>query len=255
LIYHYFDKGWIGFHAHSPWVSSFEKVDFLGFLRNIIIALWRYCDQGLIFLWIFPLWLLYKRWIFFPYSKRTIDLFILFLILSVFLLFPQLLYKQLLMHRYFIPLILILTLLAVSLVIDAKALTRKYIVLVCICLMSGFFWIYPDGISKGWDAMPLHYPYYKKRQDALRLITDLRIDKSKIGASFPYNLSGEILDLSNDKSQFAELDFNNNQYILFSNISNNFEKSDINELNSNWERKFITGSWPVEFILYQRKIH
>jgi hypothetical protein len=100
--------------------------------------------------------------------------------------------------------------------------------------------------------MPLHYSYYQTRQEALQRISDLRIEKSKIGASFPYNLSGEILDLSNDKTQFSELDFNNNQYILFSNVSNDFDQSDIHQLNANWGKKFSVGSWPVVFILYQR---
>jgi hypothetical protein len=253
LSYHYVVKGWIGYHTHSPWISSFEKVNFIGFLRNIIIASWRFCDQGLIFLWVFPLWILFHKRNLLALSKNTFDLLVLFILLFIFLLIPQLFYSQLLMHRYFIPLIFILSLLALSIVNDVKALTKKYLYIVILCLMSGFFWIYPQDISKGWDAMPLHYFYYQKRDNALRLISSNKIDKSKIGATFPYNISSAILDLSEDQSQFAELNFQSNEYILYSTISNDFTKKDINELTSNWEVKFTCGTWPVTFILYQRR--
>jgi len=253
LMYHYFSKGWIGYHAHSPWASSFEKVNLTGFFRNILIALWRFCDQGLIFLWVFPLWLLYKKRRVLIFSKTTINLFVLFTILIIVLLLPQLLYAQLLMHRYFLPLVFILSLLAVSVMIDAKAFTKKIMLIHCLFLISGFFWIYPDGISKGWDAMPLHYSYYESREEVLKKVAEFKIDKAKIGASFPYDLSGSVLDLSDDKTEFAHLDFKSNEFILYSNISNEFQKSDIEELSLNWDKKFTCGTWPVTFILYERR--
>jgi hypothetical protein len=207
----------------------------------------------MIFLWAFPLWLIYVKRKSLILSRRTIELILLFSLLLLFLLAPQLVYKQLLMHRYFMPLIFILFIIAVSIVDDAKVLTQTFIVVTCLCMVSGFFWIYPDRISKGWDAMPLHYSYYQKRQDALRQISAMGIDKKNIGAAFPYNLSNAILDLTDDQSNFAELNLQKNEFILYSNISNDFQQSDIDELNSNWDKKFSCGTWPVRFILYQRR--
>src|SRR5690606_16233827 len=33
-LWHYTEKGWIGYHADSPWAPCFERVDLAGFLKN-----------------------------------------------------------------------------------------------------------------------------------------------------------------------------------------------------------------------------
>ncbi|QMU62982.1 MAG: hypothetical protein GKR88_00975 [Flavobacteriaceae bacterium] len=45
-VYHYTAKGWIGYHANSPWADAFERVDFSGFLKNVAILIWRFLDYG-----------------------------------------------------------------------------------------------------------------------------------------------------------------------------------------------------------------
>ena len=51
-LYHYYKKGWIGYHEESPWAECFQLVDFKGLLYNIGILGWRILDFGRVFLWI-----------------------------------------------------------------------------------------------------------------------------------------------------------------------------------------------------------
>ena len=50
FIYHYMNKGWIGYYTGSSWAEAFQIVDFKGFIKNIILLVWRLADFGHLFL-------------------------------------------------------------------------------------------------------------------------------------------------------------------------------------------------------------
>jgi hypothetical protein len=257
LLVHFKSKGWIGYHPGSPWAPSFEKVSIVGFSRNILILLWRLADQGLLFLWIPPAFFILKsmlqrtaRHLTRP-SARTTEIGILVALLFTIGVFPQLFFKQLLMHRYLLPLTLILTILAASILIDSHANIKKLVPILSVLLISGYCWIYPDRLSKGWDAMPLHYPFYNHREDMLLKMQALNIEPGETGAAFPYDIRSKIMDITDDDRKFAPLDLQQNKYILFSNISNDFDADMMNTLEQNWIKIASTGTWPIRFILYQ----
>ena len=249
LLYHFISKGWIGYHTGSPWAPSFAKAGLSDFFRNLLVLGWRFVDQGMIFIWLFPLWILFRKRS--MISSRTKDLLILFAILLILLATPQLFYNYLLMHRYLYPCIAILTLAACSVVIDYGKL-KNYVITTVVLLISGLAWIYPDNISKGWDIMPLHYSYYTHRASILEKMKTDGIDPKQTGAGFPYETASSIIDLSNDSIPFAVQDINTNPYILYSNISNDFSDETIRTLKSSWTPVARSGRWPVYFILYKR---
>lgn len=250
LWYHYQAKGWIGYHPDSPWAYSFAPAGLRGLLRNIAVTAWRLCDQGMIFLWLPPLWITLKKgpgiW-----SARTRQLLALSLILFAFLVVPQFFYRALLMHRYLFPFISALTLAAFSIIRDHEIPVRRYVTLSSLLVVSGFFWIYPDHISKGWDVMPLHYGYYGARKEMLDKMGELNINPAQTGSNFPSEMPSTITDLGVDSRAYAPLDLSSNRYVLYTNVSNDFTKEELQQLRT-WKIAASTHRWPVRFVLYQK---
>jgi hypothetical protein len=220
--HHYLEKGWIGFHDYSPWAELFERVGFKGFLFNIGILGWRIVDFGRIGVWIVFLILLirYKRDIL--KIKETRFLLSIFLILLVFLPANMLWAKNLLGHRYLLPIYLSFSLLCANILFTQKMGEKLKIALISLWLVaitSGNLWIYPEKISQGWDSTLAHLPYYKIREQALEYIDKQGIDLNEVQSFFPNNSSIDDTDLNNDYRKFVDFD-NNSDYVLYSNVFN-----------------------------------
>jgi len=254
LIVHYRAKGWIGFHANSPWADSFEQSNLTDFLFNIGKLAWRIIDYGMVFFFFLTILKLCRKKI--NYSNRTKELIWLLVSLFVFLVIPQLMYKYLLLHRYLFPFIIGLVLLSASILEEHQELNKfKQTISFAIPLMiTGMFVTYPDHIAKGWDATPAHAAYYIQRKRALDYMQQNNIPLSETGGGFPFYAPASILDLSTDTSSFAHLDFKKNNYILYSNISNDFNKPELKALEEHWIKLKQFGKWPVRFELYKRNI-
>ncbi len=220
--YHYLAKEWIGFHASSPWAELFERVGFKGFLYNIGILGWRIVDFGRIGIWIvfFVLLVRYKRDIF--KIKETRLLFLIFIILLVFLPANMVWAKNLLSHRYLLPIYLTFSLLCANILFMEQVGKKLKIAMISLWLVSittGNLWIYPEKISQGWDSTLGHLPYYKIRRQALEYLDKQGIYYSEVQSFFPNNSSIDDFNLNNDYRQFV--DFNNScDYVLFSNVFN-----------------------------------
>jgi hypothetical protein len=164
---------------------------------------------------------------------------------------PQLFYKYLLMHRYLYPCIAVLTLLCFSIASERNR-ARTYAWSAIPLLISGFLWIYPPSISKGWDIMPLHYSYYRHRDVMMQKMEELKIDPAVTGAGFPYEMPSSVIELKKDDRHFAEPDLHINSYVLYSNISNDFSPHQVETLKKEWTVVHRSGRWPVYFILYRK---
>jgi hypothetical protein len=219
---HYIEKGWIGFHANSPWAASFERVGFKGFLYNIGILGWRIVDFGRIGIWIvfFVLLARYKRDIL--KIRETRLLFMIFIILLVFLPANMVWAKNLLGHRYLLPVYLSFSLLCANILFTQQVGKKLKIVLISFWLVTittGNLWIYPEKISQGWDSTLGHLPYYKIRQQALEYLDKQGIYFGEVQSFFPNNSRIDDFDLNNDYRKFV--DFNNScDYVLYSNVFN-----------------------------------
>lgn len=255
LYLHYTYKGWIGFHANSPWADSFAKSNGHDLLFNVGKLIWRIIDFGMIFFFMVTMIKLWTKKI--TYSSRTKELIWLLASLFVFLVIPQLMYKYLLLHRYLFPFIITLVLISFSLLEEHLNTSQfKQSIYIAIPLMIvGMFVTYPDHIAKGWDATPSHFAYYGQRKKALAYMHKNKIPLSETGGGFPYYAPSSILDLSEDTSSFAPLDFTKNNYILYSNISNDFNKPELLALKQDWIKLAQFGQWPVRFEIYKRRIN
>lgn len=250
LWFHYSQKGWIGYHPDSPWAPAFEPAGLKGFARNVLVFAWRISDQGMLFVWLLPLFT--WKWTSIRYDQKFRSLVLLAGLLFMLLVLPQLFYKHLLMHRYLFPLAAVMM---IAVVFGAMAASPgkpgRPVIVATMLMLTGYGWVYPDPISKGWDAMPLHVFSFKPRATILERMEALNVDPGVTGAAFPYNLKGSVIDLSNDDREFAPLDLDSNEYVLYSNLSNDFTDDQLRALK-NWKPLARSGGWPVHFILYQQ---
>jgi hypothetical protein len=219
---HFARKGWIGYHKDSPWADCFAPVDFKGFLFNIGIYGWRLLDFGRIGIWLIFVWLVFRPGKTVWRDKTTRLLFLFALSLMVFLPANMLWAKNLLAHRYLIPIYLIFALLTAAMLFgSALKRTTKLIVsaIWLAVLVSGNFWIYPPKVAKGWDSTLAHLPYYKLRNQAIAYLEEQRIDFKDVQSFFPNVHSRDLLELNRDHRNFDNYT-GQSRYVFYSNIYN-----------------------------------
>ncbi len=238
LIYHYKTTGWNFHHEDSAWAGCFETVDFRGFLRNILIVIWRLVDFGRLFFWVCGFYFL----AFFIKNKIKADesirmLMVLIIISLIFNLPSMLIYKVMAGHRYLMVVFILLTII-ISYILFEKSYNRKLIpyiyILLLTGLLSGSFWIYPDKVAKGWDATIAHMPYYHLRKKMIEYIDSEGIPFKEIGSEVPNITKQKFIDLSDDNRAFSLKDFAKHRYIFYSNIYNMFTDEEIDTLKNKW---------------------
>lgn len=221
--FHYIKTGWIGYHKDSPWAVCFERVDdFKGFLFNSAIYGWRVLDFGRFGVWLvfFILLVAYKKQLF--KSKSTLILLYFTILIMVLLPLNMLWAKNLLGHRYLIPIYLTFSLLTARLLFtDFVNQKLKYAlsILWISSLIGGNFIIYPDKVAQGWDSTLAHLPYYELRLQALNYLDENNIDFKDVSSFFPNTLSIDKIDLNNDFRHF-ETYTGKSKYVFYSNIYN-----------------------------------
>jgi hypothetical protein len=220
-LYHYLEKGWIGFHDNSPWAELFKRVPFEGVLFNIGILGWRIIDFGRIGIWIvfFILIFMFRRKI------LTEDSRLLFLIFATFLvLLPlnMIWSKNLLGHRYLLPVYLSFSLLTAHLLFTlplSERVRSALVVFWLLVLTTGNLWIYPDKIAQGWDSTLAHLPYFKVRERTIEYLDDQNIDFQKVQSFFPFTGCIDDIDLNHDNRGFSDF-ANSAEYVVYSNVFN-----------------------------------
>lgn len=255
--FHYQLKGWIGYHENSPWAVFFEKVGAKGMLKNTAIFGWRILDFGRVFVWLAALiTLVYIKINKIKITKEAKKLGVLFGLLILFLSIPAILYYDLKGHRYFMPIYFSFSLLALYLLLElmqTKAFKKVLLIGMIFGLLSGSFWVYPEGIAQGWDSTFGHYPYYKLRDNMIQFLDENEIDKTKVGYDFPGAYPQKYLDLSSENWSFPEVDFNSQDYILYSNAVNDFTDLELQNLTRNWDLIHEENSVTIYFKLYKKR--
>ncbi len=254
LAAHYQHAGWIGYHVDSPWAASFEKVDFMGLVKNCAVYIWRILDFGRVFLLLFGTYAFYHFW-----QKKKLNgipkkfsLLVALLVATLFCLSPSvLIHKGLLLHRYLLPILFALNLTAIYLIMNVDLKFKNGLLgLAFIGLATGNFWVYPKHIAQGWDATLAHVPYYELRAEMIDFIEGAGLSKQEIGSAFP-NISGtKYTDLTDFDNNFEKFDLEKSNYILYSNVMNDFSDEELVELEENWSVIKEIHSGGVCFVLY-----
>ncbi|MDC7993631.1 hypothetical protein [Altibacter sp. HG106] len=219
--YHYAVKGWVGFHADSPWAESFARVGWTGFLRNIGILGWRLIDFGRIGIWLVLGILLvkYQKQLF---QKKMKPLLWLALVVCCLLPLNMLWAKGLLGHRYLLPMYLLVACVVLfSLASEGipKKLRTAAAIGIGLLLLSGNGWIYPPKVAQGWDASLAHQPYYSLRLEALEYLEVADISSEETASFFPNIAPFSAIDLNEKPGRFQKFD-GNQHYVFYSNVFN-----------------------------------
>lgn len=263
LLYHYFTTGWIGYHAESEWAPSFARAGFQQFIKNIAVLVWRFLDFGRIFVvvgalvFVSSLWKnrLFRKGKIDPELKRMAALCLL-LLLGLGLTFV--LYAGLQQHRYLLPVFLLTTILFFLLVKELPSDNwqprhrQGFVALIAAGLLTGNLWIYPDRISQGWDSTLAHWPYYDLRLQMKDYVQKQEIDLEQIGTAFPEIGPLKYKDLNELRTGYKEKDFRMDEYILYSNIMNDFSDTELWRLQEEWELVHEIRNRGIKMILYRR---
>lgn len=263
LVYHYWSTGWIGYHANSEWAPSFAFADVRQVLKNGIVLIWRLLDFGRLFLVggiLFTTWVLWnnkslKKGLFDPQLKKISALLV---ILLGGLGFSFLIYAGLQQHRYLLPVYLSLTLLFFLCIKELSSdswtpkLKSLFLGVVAIGLLTGNLWIYPDRISQGWDSTLAHWPFFELRMQMLEYIDTAEIPLEEIGTAFPEIGPIKFKDLSENLSGFKAKDLRTDNFVLYSNIMNDFTDTELWRLEEEWEVLHEIRRRGIKMILYRR---
>ena len=255
LVYHYQQTGWTGYYPGSSWAACFVPVPLAGVFRNIAILIWRLLDFGRVFVWLLAILCFIKALKLKENHDRSkfIPLALFLVILSIYV--PSfILYQNLSAHRYLMPCMVLVGLCTVYYLQFVNLEKIKNIVfgMVLLGFFSGNFWVYPDGVSEGWDATLAHIPYFSLRKQMINYINNNHINPQEIGTAFP-NVSGtEYTDMDSAIGPFKSFDLSKDKYIFQSNIFNDFKKPQIDSLKHFWTLKKEYKSCGVYARLYKR---
>lgn len=224
--YHYqINSFWLE-NYHSPWAVNYGFVNRKRFLWNIAVVFWRLVDVGMLSIWVALAYYfgrdIEKRKAF--ESRKKI--FLLGCSLTVFLtLSIAVVLKEIpIMHRYFLPVQVLVTL-WLSVYLSKENPLQRYLIifLLLLHLVMGHRWIHCPPIANGWDASLAFLPYQSLEQQLRNDIDSLAIPPSKIHTTFPLLHSRKYTRLSPDTSHFKLFTpafLSETSYFLYSNLSN-----------------------------------
>ncbi len=291
LLIHYYIEGWVGFNREDmPWKNSFIRVEGLGILKNIGVFGWRLLDFGRVFMWLVVGLAALKWW--FPLSRlKGEQLYaningaklLTLIFIPIFVFAPVMLpYIGTLQHRYLLPffsMFVIGVAYCFSFIgssewrvasseftdvrgdspFDDKNISKKtytLFLIVIIGLLTGHLWVYPDKVSQGWEASLAHVPYFKVRNDMTNYVLEKGIAPHEVATGSPNKYRRLDSDLQPDGTwKFVDIDevkYDTLNYIIYSNVFNDFADSTYEALHSNWKREQEFRSGQVRMTLFVR---
>lgn len=249
-IAHKIHFGWAGFQSGNDWGGLFSFVSIQGFLKNVLVLVWRFLDQGRVLVFGLGLVLFWMNRKSLQINQTLIRLLICLSIAS----FPAfLIFENGVGHRYLMPFTSVLLFGFGQMVVQLNL--RQAVVTFAfsfVALLSGHFWIYPDPIAKGWDATLAHIPYFQLKKEAVDYLKDAK--PYSIGSDFPNlrppaeeNLEGSAITI------FKQKELRSDNKVLYSNVFNGFSETDLDTLERDFNIEKQWQSGIVTLILYQRK--
>jgi len=256
LALHYMHTGWIGHHPESSWAGSFEIVNVRGMVKNLAVLGWRFLDFGRL-LMIFVLLYLGYRFTLRATDTTAIKLVTLLILLDLIISPILILHKGLVLHRYLLPIFLVLHVLFWYLLMQSKLpekMKKVFFTTVVTALFLGNLWVYPKKISQGWDATLGHIPYYHLRDRMVDYIDEQNIPLQDVGTAFPNIGAMKNYDPQEKRNGFVEYNLSKDNYLFYSNIYNDFSDEEIDLLASDaWSIEQEYHFYPVCVILYKRE--
>jgi hypothetical protein len=229
--YHYIQVGWFFFSTSDNWIEQRTLGTASILVHNTLSIIRNLGDYGKLGVYLL-LFILIFVWI---YQKRKIsnDLKVLVAItiipLIIFCVF-FLPFSNPIGHRYLLV-VYALSFILFSYIISYFKNAFILFLIAIATLISGNFWIHKK-ISNGWDSTMAHIPYFKIKQEMNTFISKNKIDKKLIGSRFPLHVSEKQEIIYGDSIRMGYLgDSIDFEYILYSNISNEWTIEDLEKIS------------------------
>ena len=251
LLFHLIQSAttdWKGLEA-SPWAASFEYVSLTGWVRQMGVFGWRLLDYGMVVPIMVVLLGIKKLW---KEKHRLLILAVLIGLALVVVLTPRV---GLMNHRYFLPLQIVILLMATQVVSEYRSSWKGMLmaVLIITSLLLGNRLIYPDQVAQGWDSTAAHWPIHLLEGELYSYIKDQGLLPSDIGTAFPYRSARHYSTLGEAVGGYRQFDMHRDTYILYSNIMNEFSDDDLKILEANYQKIKGVERLGIHLGLYQRK--
>ena len=213
-------QGWL--FSNSKFAEAQNPPTGIGFILKHFCDLgMRLIENGRIIIWIIAFivgWKLVKTKT--KVSKElTLILAIFVLLIGLYSLFAVIT-KMPFLTRYFMPLILLLTIFSLTNLTKFYSEKKmKFVFILILCFeITGHFWIYPEKVTTIWDSTLAHLPYYELRDECFDYIDQNKLDYNDIAAGFGFYDNRSFVELKNsDKIISRNKD---KSYFIYSNVSN-----------------------------------
>jgi hypothetical protein len=253
LVTFYLNKHWI---VHNTVYDDYAPLGTLFIaLKNLAVFGYWLIDFGRI-----GIWLVFSYILYFAFKTRSlIDKkfkILIFITLGQFLIFFPiiLMYDNPFGHRYFLPIIIPVTIATIYWVLNYGQYPKYILSFVMAIVISGYFWIYPLKIAQGWDSTPAHWPYYKIQNEMVNFIKSNHLPLTQIGTSFPNFFPLKVINLTDEENGFKKRDIQSDEYILYSNVFNESDEL-IDELllSGNWREIKRIEKYQIYMVLFEKK--
>jgi hypothetical protein len=231
LFMHYQLTGWVAFHPNSPWAESFQRSDFIGFLKNGAVFIFRSLEFGKFFAWFILIVGIWR----FRHALNFLQVFLLGLLLTVSILLwiNTLPYAHLSANRYFWPIQFLVLLLSFSFLDTLWVKTRftgLMLGLWVVVFLSTHFWNYNGRISQDWESTLIHLPYHKHRKAVSVYLKDQEDNWSSVETAFPGVNSEYLIFLLGDQVLPQISGAHIATYLFYSDIMNDIDRNQLDAI-------------------------
>jgi hypothetical protein len=233
--FQFLEKGW---WIHGP-NQGREIEGFSTLIFNFLIIGKNFLDTGRVIIWIILIPMILYHFKAIKSDRQFQLLLVCFIIpLIVFSSFLVLVIERMIGHRYYMICYVLITLITCYGIFNWVHERKKLIfaTIIIMVLISGNFWVWPDTVSKGWDSILAHVPYYNLKKEMFKYIKSEKLDPHKIATGFP-DFREEKYSLLNDSEWHIEAidgDIDKHDYIYQSNVHNDFSDEQLSQLKKNW---------------------
>jgi len=248
---HYRHTGWWVSNTMSDWSANQQLADAKTIIRNLVLIAWRMVDYGRIIVFVLIAILFYKNRKKINFGIITYLIIASFFILSIVLLAIS----NPIAHRYLLPFYCMSLLLLVYWIQSVKHAELLFCITFMVLVLGGKYIVYKQPIATGWDATPAHWDYFVAREEMLNFIDRSAIGINDIATAFPcvnVNYYSDLRGRNIDFKNYFDTRSTYN-YILYSNVMNDFSKEDLNNFN-NLVKVYEVNRGPTNCILYRKDI-
>jgi len=252
-LYHYYEKGWLGFNPQGEWAGLYATIPFADMPMKMVSFLFRCSDNGLLAVIVLLLII-----ILYPFRKN--EVFSKVEHLALFLGFTGLALIAIITSRtanpisgrYLMPFFLVLTIPASR--VFYLHVKLSYLGIAALLLsFSGHFWVYPDAVAKSWDSALAWYPAQNLPLEIDSWLQKNGIQKETVAAEFPLLDASCHTLLNTDSAAYRDRNVGYSPYLLYSNLCNGYSAQELKQMQSwhvlkRWEVGqvyYVLYKWPI----------